>query len=60
MKRKRPQIGIIVTQETKDLIEKMARENKYSMGQMVEHLIKEAIHTRQILNAVNPWPKPQK
>ena len=49
---KRPQLGIIVSQETKDLIEQMARDNKCSMGQMVEHLIHEALHTRRLLTDV--------
>jgi hypothetical protein len=48
-KRKRPQLGIIVSQETKDLIEQQARESNRSMGQVVEHLIQEALHTRQVL-----------
>lgn len=47
--RKRPQIGIIVSQTTKDLIEEMAAESGRSMGQVVEQLIEEALHTRKIL-----------
>jgi hypothetical protein len=49
---KRPQLGIIVSQETKDLIEQLAHDDKCSMGQMVEHLIHEALHTRQLLTDV--------
>ena len=51
--RKRPQLGIIVSQETKDRIEQMARDNSRSMGQMVEHLIQEALHTRRLLADVH-------
>jgi predicted HicB family RNase H-like nuclease len=52
IKRKRPQIGIIVTKETKEIIEQMAQESGQSMGQTVEQLIHEALHTRRILNAL--------
>jgi len=51
-KRKRPQLGIIVSQETKDLIEQLARDGKRSMGQLVEELIQEALHTRRVLTDV--------
>src|SRR5262245_22106447 len=49
-KRKRPQLGIIVSQETKDRIEQLARDSSRSMGQVVEHLIEEALHTRRLLS----------
>lgn len=55
MKRKRPQIGILVTQETKKLIKRMAQESGRSMGQTVELLIEEALHTRRILNALGHY-----
>jgi hypothetical protein len=48
-KRKRPQLGIIVTQETKDVVERMARDTNRSMGQVAEQLIEEALYTRRLL-----------
>lgn len=48
-RRKRPQLGIIVSQATKNTVEQMARENGRSMGQVVEHLINEALYTREVL-----------
>jgi predicted transcriptional regulator len=52
MSRKRPQLGIIVTQETKNRVEQMARESGRSMGQVAEQLIEEALHNRRILAAI--------
>ena len=37
--RKRPQLGVIVSQEMKDLIEQMARDSGRSMGQQVEAML---------------------
>jgi hypothetical protein len=51
-KRKRPQLGIIVSQETKDVIERLAREGNRSMGQVAEEMIQEALHTRKVLTNV--------
>jgi hypothetical protein len=49
-KRKRPQLGIIVTQETKDRVEQMARATGRSMGQVAEQLIEEALYSRRLLS----------
>lgn len=50
MKRKRPQLGIIVMQETKDVIQRMAKKSGCSMGQIAERLIEEALFTRRLLS----------
>jgi hypothetical protein len=49
-KRKRPQLGIIVTQETKDRVEEMAHTTGRSMGQVAEQLIEEALYSRRLLS----------
>jgi hypothetical protein len=49
-KRKRPQLGIIVTQETKNRVEQMARDSNRSMGQVAEQLIEEALYTRRLMS----------
>jgi hypothetical protein len=51
-KRKRPQLGVIVSQETRDRIEQMAHDSNRSMGQVVEQLIEEALYTRRLLGDV--------
>lgn len=42
-RRKRPQLGIIVTKETKDRIEELASKSGRSMGQQVEHMIERCL-----------------
>jgi hypothetical protein len=38
-KRKRPQLGIIVSQQTRDWIEQLARDSGRSLGQQVEYML---------------------
>jgi predicted DNA-binding protein len=52
-KRKRPQLGIIVSQETKDRIERLAQASGRSQGQVVEQLIERAILYDSVIAAMN-------
>lgn len=42
-KRKRPQLGIIVTQEMKDQIEQLAKDSGRSMGQQAEYMLEQCL-----------------